>query len=74
MIVALQHAIAKVRYLPEDKQALAAELLEDLVREKDVYILSPDERIILEEAMARVDRGEFASDAKVQALWQKCGL
>ena len=74
MINALEQAIAKVRDLSEDKQALAAELLEELARDDFVYVMSADERAVLADAMNRVVRRQFATDIEVQALWRKCGI
>lgn len=74
MIKALEQAIAKVRRLPEEKQQLAAELLEELAAVEETYILSDAERAILLPALERAKRGEFASDEEMKALWRKCGL
>ena len=74
MIKVLEQAIAKVRKLPEDRQQLAAELLEELAAGNEPYILSADERAAVLPALARAERGEFASDDEVAALWVKCGL
>ena len=74
MIKVLEQAISKVRKLPEEKQRLAAELLEELAAVDEPYILSPDERAVLLPALERAERGEFASDEEVAALWRKCGL
>ncbi len=74
MIKALEQAIAKVRRLPEEKQQLAAELLEELAAVEETYILSDAERAILLPALERAKRGEFASDEEMSALWRKCGL
>lgn len=63
MIKALEDALAKVLRLPEQKQELAAELLDQLTAgEQPVYALSDDERAAVREALARIRRGEFASD------------
>ncbi|MEQ1670013.1 MAG: hypothetical protein ABL893_04060 [Hyphomicrobium sp.] len=72
MIKALEQAILKVRALPEDKQRLAAELLEQLAEKP--YVLSEAERAVLEPALERADKNQFASEAEVAALWKKCGL
>ena len=74
MIKVLEQAIAKVRALPEDKQQLAAELLEELAATGEPYFLSEAERAILLPALERAEKGEFASDADMAALWRKCGL
>ena len=74
MIKALEQAISKVRELPEEKQKLAAELLEELAAVEEPYLLSPEERAILLPALQRVDQSEFASEEELAALWHKCGL
>jgi ABC-type nitrate/sulfonate/bicarbonate transport system substrate-binding protein len=74
MIKALEQAIQKVRSLPEEKQQLAAELLEEIAAVDEPYILTELERTILLPALERAQRGEFASDEEMAALWRKCGL
>ena len=75
MIKPLEDALAKVLRLPEDKQAVAAELLEQLAaNEVEPYRLSEEERDVVRKALARAQRGEFASDESVQdALRQPWG-
>ena len=74
MIKVLEQAISKVRNLPEEKERLAAELLEELAAAEEPYILSPDELAILLPALERAEKGEFASEEDLAALWRKCGL
>jgi hypothetical protein len=65
---ALEDALAKVLRLPEQKQEVAAELLEQLsAGEQDVYPLSDDERAVVREALARARANAFASDDEVHA-------
>ncbi|NJO22663.1 MAG: hypothetical protein HC868_06610 [Sphingomonadales bacterium] len=72
MIKPLEEAIGKVLRLPEDKQELAAELLEQLAQSEGApYPLSPDERSAIQEALASVQRGEFAEDDAVDALLRR---
>ena len=71
MIKALEQAIQKVRALPEEKQQLAAELLEELAADLEPYKLSRDEREAVEEGLAQAERGEFASDAEVENLLRR---
>ena len=40
--------------------------------EDEVYILTPEERAAIAES--EVERGEFASDEEVRAVWAKFGL
>jgi ABC-type nitrate/sulfonate/bicarbonate transport system substrate-binding protein len=71
MIKALEQAIQKVRALPEEKQQLAAELLEELAADVAPYNLSPEERDAVRDGLAQADRGEFASDADVEKLLRR---
>ena len=66
----LETLFAKVRTLPEDRQQLAIMALSEIA-EEDVYILSDEERAILEPALERAKRGEFASDAEVDEAINK---
>jgi hypothetical protein len=64
---ALETALAKVLRLPESKQEIAAELLEQLTAsDAPDYPLSDDERAVVRNALARARRFEFASDADVE--------
>jgi ABC-type nitrate/sulfonate/bicarbonate transport system substrate-binding protein len=71
MIKALEQAIQKVRALPEEKQQLAAELLEELAADLEPYILSPEELEAVRQGLEQANRGEFASDAEVEKLLRR---
>ena len=72
MIKALEQAILKVRNLPEEKQRLAAELLEEFAAAKEeTYALSPAEREAVREGLEQAARGEFASDEEVEVLLRR---
>ena len=66
----LETLFAKVRALPEERQQLAVMALTEIA-EEDVYILSDEERAILEPALERAKRGEFASQAEVDEAINK---
>lgn len=66
----LEALFAKVRSLPKERQEYVAMALEEIT-EEDVYVLSDEERAILEPALERADRGEFASDAEVDEVLNK---
>ena len=70
MIKALEQAIQKVRAMPEEKQQLAAELLEELAAEES-YRLSPSERQAVREGLAEAERGEFVTDAEANQLLRR---
>jgi len=63
---ALENALAKVLRLPEQKQEVAAELLEQLTAGETPYPLSDEERAAVREALERARRGEFAADEDVE--------
>ena len=72
MIKPLEDALGKVLRLSEDKQAIAAELLELLAQDEAVpYALSPDERMIVREALDRATKGGFADEADVDATLRR---
>ncbi|MDP3407790.1 hypothetical protein [Bosea sp. (in: a-proteobacteria)] len=66
----LQQALAATEALSPDMQdELARQILAFTARESEVYQLSEEELAALDEA----DRGGFASDDEVAALWTKAG-
>ena len=75
MIKVLKEAIEKVKRLPEDRQAYAAEVLEQIAAQQGGVFEVPDEHIAaVMEGLEQAERGEFASDEEMAALWKKCGL
>jgi hypothetical protein len=70
-----EKGIEAVKALPPDQQDWAGELLLEVAgmgsRE---YALSPEQIADLELSIAQADRGEFASDEEVAAMWKKFGL
>jgi predicted transcriptional regulator len=75
MIKVLEQAIEKIKKLPEDRQAEAAEILEQIAAAGDGAFQIPDEHMegVLE-GLGQAERGEFASDEEMAALWKKSGL
>ena len=72
MIKPLEDALGKVLRLPEHKQEVAAELLEQLAQSDAApYALSLDERAAVQAALARAEKGEFASEADVDAVLRR---
>jgi hypothetical protein len=72
MIKPLEEAIGKILRLSDDKQELAAELLEQLAQSEGApYALSPDERNAVQEALTSARRGEFAEDEAVDAVLRR---
>lgn len=75
MIKVLEEAIEKIRKLPEDRQADAAELLEQIAATGgDMFQVPEDDRAAVLEGLEQLKRGEFATDNEMAALWKKCGL
>jgi hypothetical protein len=70
---ALQRAVKRIRALPAEQQVRAADLLDDFISEQSagVYILSADEDRLIDEAIAELDKGEYATDVEVQAVYAK---
>lgn len=64
----LETLIAKLRSLPEERKELAVEALAEITDE-EVYVLSDEERAVLEPRLAEAKRGENLVDAdKVDLL------
>ena len=75
MTKVLEDAIAKVRKLPEDRQAYVAEVLEQIAAAgSDLFIVPDEHRAAVLEGLGQADRGEFATEEEMAALWKKCGL
>ncbi len=71
----LEHALETVRNLPAETQdALAIALLQMAGEEQPAVQLSAEEEASLEESLAQAERGEFATDEEVRAIWAKHGL
>jgi predicted transcriptional regulator len=72
MIKMLEDAIAKVKKLSPERQQYAAEVLEQIAEAGDaVYVLSDEERALVREGLAELDRGEAATDEEVRAVYDK---
>jgi hypothetical protein len=68
----LEKAIASVRSWPGPQQDEAAEILLALDRlGAGPYVASDNELRAIDEALARVDDGEFATDAAVEAAFSR---
>jgi hypothetical protein len=72
MIKALEQAIEKVKKLPRERQEYAAEVLEQIAEAGEaVYVLTDEERHLVREGLAELDRGEAATDEEVRAVFDK---
>lgn len=75
MTKVLEDAIEKVRKLPEDRQAYAAELLEQIAAAgSDPFVVPEAHRAAVLEGLRQAQRGEFVSEDEMSGLWEKCGL
>ncbi len=71
----LEQAIETVRNLPPEMQDDLARMLLQLAGEdQPVVQLSAEEAASFDESLAQADRGEFATDEQVRAIWAKHGL
>jgi hypothetical protein len=68
----MDKALAAVGRWPATRQDEAAELLLALDRLGDTsYVASEGELAAIDEALAQVERGEFATDAQVEAAYAR---
>ena len=68
----LKQALAATDKLPPELQdELARFILSFAAGEQEVYELSEEELSWLEPSLAEADRGEFATEKEVAALWTK---
>jgi hypothetical protein len=71
----LERGIEAVSKLPPDEQDLVGEWLLELagagLRE---YVLTPEQIEDVKKAIEEADRGEFATDEEVEAVWRRFGL
>ena len=75
MIETLELAIARVRTLPPSAQDAFGGLLLALAGDGEGLLeLTPQEIASFDCSFAEVERGEFASDAEIAAIWSKHGL
>jgi len=72
----LEQAVEAVRSLPPEMHVDLARVLLQLPAGEDrpVLQLSAEEEASFDESLAQADRGEFATDEHVRAIWAKHGL
>jgi hypothetical protein len=71
----LEQAVEAVRVLPPEMQDDLARMLLQLAGEdQPVVRLNAEEEASFDESLAQADRGEFATDEQVRAIWAKHGL
>ncbi len=70
----LAAAVEAIRRLPAERQALAADVLENIVSKEAVgYRLSDEQLAEVELSIREADTGDFASEAEVAAFLVKLG-
>ena len=75
MIKVLEQAIEKIKELPEDRQAYAAEVLEQIAAAgADVFQVPDDHRAAVLDGLEQARRGELVSDEEMAAVWKRSGL
>ncbi len=75
MIRLLKQAVDAVSALPADRQdELARVLLQLAGVEQPPYELTAEEEADVDASLAEAERGEFATDEEVRAMWAKHGL
>jgi hypothetical protein len=71
----LEQAMEKLSLLPEGRQdELARMLLDTAAGDLHPYQFTAAERAAIGEASTEADRGDFASDEQVAAMWDRFGL
>jgi hypothetical protein len=71
----LEQAVETVRGLPPEVQDDLARILLQLAGKDQLVIqLSDAEEASLAESLAQADRGEFATDERIRAIWAKYDL
>jgi len=71
----LEQALEAVRDLPPDAQDGIARVVLRLAGHEDAPVtLLPEERAAIARSKAAAERGEFATDEQVRAVWAKHGL
>ena len=67
-----EQAVEAVRNLaPETQDELGRILLQLAGTDQPPYQLSAEEEASLAESLAQADRGEFATDEQIRAIWAK---
>ncbi len=75
MTIRLQQAFESLRGLPDDMQDDLANIILQLSGvDQPAIVLDEAEAASLDLSLQQADRGEFATDAEVRAIWAKHGL
>ncbi|HEY4521090.1 MAG TPA: hypothetical protein VJL57_01685 [Candidatus Paceibacterota bacterium] len=69
----LEKALEEVRKLPDDRQNMLAATLLSMTQEPADEV-DEETWVAIQEGLEQARRGEFASDAEMEALWRKHGV
>jgi predicted transcriptional regulator len=68
----LEDVLDRVQHWPEERQQDAARLLEAMeLSGTTVYQLTDEERAAVEVGLEQAKRGQFVSDAEMEAFWNR---
>jgi uncharacterized protein involved in exopolysaccharide biosynthesis len=71
----LERAVQSLRALPPETQDALARILQQLVGDHpSIVTLSAEEKASLQTSFAQAERGEFATESQIKAVWAKHGL
>jgi predicted transcriptional regulator len=71
----LEQAVQSLRALPPETQNALARILKQLVGDDPSIVrLSADEEASFQTSFAQAERGEFATEDDIKAIWAKHGL
>lgn len=72
----LERALEAARHLPEEAQDDIARIVLQFAGGDDASMikLTAEERAAIEASKAAAQRGDFATDAEVRAVWHRYGL
>lgn len=65
----IESVLDRVRSWPKERQEEAIEMLLYLETKDEIYVLSDEEREAVRQGVAEAERGEFASDEEIEALF-----
>ena len=70
----LERAVETLRGLPPETQDALARILQLAGDDLSIVRLSADEEESLKTSLSEAERGEFATDDEIRAIWAKHGL
>jgi hypothetical protein len=71
----LERAVQTLRGLPPETQDAFARILQQLVGDDpSIVTLSAEEKASFQTSFAQAERGEFATENQIKAVWAKHGL